>query len=68
MTTITASNLAGPGSQRPVAAVLRAKVRRLVDRVKLAFRPDTHSSVLAEVSVRTTRDRRGVLPPRIRGE
>ena len=38
VTTITQKNLAGSASQKPVAAVLRAKAERLVARVKLALR------------------------------
>ena len=37
VTTVTASNLVGPANHRPVAAILRAKVRHLAARVKLAF-------------------------------
>ena len=36
--TITQDNLAGPATQRPVAAVLGAKAASLVARVKLAVR------------------------------
>ncbi len=38
VTTITQDNLAGSASQRPIAAVLRAKAEHLLARVKLAVR------------------------------